>query len=154
VPWASIVEPARHAARSSASEPARVARTVALMPPPSAAIVAQPRRPGAADLGAAVAQPDGMRVRVHEARDDGAAGGVDRRVGGAPRVLPRVFALQADDHEPAVLGAHRGVRDAADFALGLAAACGGTERRREAGDVADFEAGGQPALSSFGVRAR
>ena len=37
----------------------------------------------APDLGAAVAQPDGMRVRVDETRDDGAAGGVDRVVGRA-----------------------------------------------------------------------
>ena len=65
--------------RSSASVPARVARTVALDPAAlgrdrGVALAGEPP----ADLGAAVAEPDRMGVRVDEPRNDGAAGGVER----------------------------------------------------------------------------
>ena len=62
-----------------------------------------------ADLGAAVAQPHGMGVRVHEAGDDRAAGGVQGLLGGPAGIGPRVVRLGADEDQLPVLGPNRGV---------------------------------------------
>ena len=45
------------------------------------------------DLRAAVSGPDGMRVGVHEARQDGAARGVDRDLGRMPGIAAAVVRL-------------------------------------------------------------
>ena len=97
----------------------------------------------AGDLGGAVAQPDRMRVRVHETRNDRAPPRVENDVGRAARELPRVVALASDEHEPAVFGADRRVLQSEDLALRLSAPRLVAQRRREAADVADFERGRQ-----------
>ncbi len=102
--------------------------------------VALSREPSA-DLGAPIAQPDRMRVRVDESRDDGASARVQGLSRGASGELARVVLLGAHEYDSPVLRPNGRVPQPQDLALGLTPPRFASDRRREAADVADLEGG-------------
>jgi hypothetical protein len=103
------------------------------------------------DFRSAVSEPDRMCVGVDQARNDRAAGGVERLGGGLAREFASVIGFPSGEDDAAVLRAHGGVFQAKDLALPLPASRLAAERGGKTADVADFEGFGRHGHSWAGI---